>query len=31
VELDRAFVGSGRAGGWESWYAERLGSMLSQS
>ena len=31
VELDRAFVESGATGGWEGWYAERLGSMLSRS
>jgi hypothetical protein len=31
VELDRAFVGSGASSGWEGWYAERLGPMLSPS
>ena len=31
VELDRAFVGSGASVGWEAWYAERLGSLLSPS
>lgn len=31
VELDRAFVASSASGGWEAWYAERLGSLLSPS
>jgi len=31
VELDRRFVASGVSEGWEAWYAERLGSLLSPS
>ena len=31
VELDCAFVASGASSGWEGWYAERLGPMLSRA